>query len=50
MDNRCDQINNATDMDEETESTEKIITADFEGKFEMILDIIKTNTNLTIGD
>lgn len=38
------------DDDDTTESTEKMITGQSEGKFEIVLDIIKVNTNASIDD
>lgn len=36
--------------DETTESTEKLITADSDEKFEIILDIIKVHTAANLGE
>lgn len=35
--------------DDTTESTEKMFASDAGGKFEIVLDVVKTNTSLTIG-
>jgi len=39
-----------SDDDDVTESTEKMVSSQSEGKFEIILDVIKINTNLDLED
>lgn len=39
-----------SDEDDVTESTEKMVFSQSEGKFEIILDVIKINTNLNLDD
>ena len=48
MDNYNMDLQNVEE-DEDTESTEKMVASNFGGKFEIILDVIKVNTNLSIG-
>lgn len=36
--------------DEETESTEKMFSSNEEGKFEIVLDVVKVNTTESIGE
>lgn len=36
--------------DENTEATEKMDLQRFKGRFEIVLDIVKVNTQLTIGE
>ena len=35
--------------DDTTESTEKMFASDAGGKFEIVLDVVKVNSSLTIG-
>ena len=36
--------------EDSTESTEKLVTSSSEGKFEIVLDVIRVNTNLVIEE
>lgn len=38
------------DEDDTTESTEKMFTIEAGGRFEIILDVVKVNTSVTIGE